>query len=398
MLSLFDQIARMGSPGDKVSALLEYPGQEELKTVLRLATDPFIKFGITDFTMGVLDAPSVTLYPLLERIAHRELTGNQARAVLGSALAYYPDDYQELVSRILKKDLRCGVGEKLVLKAYPGLIREFEVMRAVPLAKVKFSPRSTYYCEPKLDGLRGLATVNGQSASILSRNGHAFTSCSHLFEPLIRMAEKAGKPLFFDGELVSGNFNQSSSAVRRKDQQNESTIYHIFDVLDEDEWRNPTRSYYHRRAMLEGLMIDHPNIRLVSSVRLEHPDQAYSYYNRYRDMGYEGAIIKNSAGLYRFKRHKDWVKMKAVNDVDLVVESLVQGEGKYHGMLGAAIVKYRNKRVNVGSGWSDYERQFYWDNPDKLKGKVIEIQYHEETPDGSLRHPRFVKIREDKSQ
>ena len=122
-----------------------------------------------------------------------------------------------------------------------------------------------------------------------------------------------------------------------------------------------------------------------------------SLYNRFLDLGYEGAIVKNVKGLYRKRKHRDWMKLKEVNDVDLRVESLVQGEGKYHGMLGAVIVKFKNKRVSVGSGFSDEERELYWKEPNLIVGKVVEIHYHEVTPDGSLRHPRVFKIREDKS-
>ena len=122
------------------------------------------------------------------------------------------------------------------------------------------------------------------------------------------------------------------------------------------------------------------------------------YYNLFLDKGHEGAMVKDPMGHYRFKKHKDWIKIKPVNDVDLTVESLVQGEGKYVGMLGAAIVKYRGKRVNVGTGFSDEEREQLWKDPSLIKGRIIEIQYHEETPDGSRRHPRFVRVREDKAQ
>jgi len=140
-----------------------------------------------------------------------------------------------------------------------------------------------------------------------------------------------------------------------------------------------------------------PNIQLVPSYYVGDNKQAHGKYLEFLDQGYEGAIIKRGEGLYRLKRHHDWMKLKEVNDVDLQVTHLVPGEGKYLNMLGAAVVSYRGRNVNIGSGWSDAERVKYWEDPKLLIGKVIEIQYHQETPDGSLRHPRFAKIREDKS-
>lgn len=398
MIDLFNQIAKYNSPSDKLALLREYPYQEELKSVLRLALDPFITFGITDFD----PAPDNEYSPLghfevLEKLASRELTGGAARRALGLSVRDLDEDYHELVRRIIRKDLRCGVGPALALQFCPNIIRTFEVMRAVPLSKTKPKAGKSYLIEPKYDGLRAIAVIKGQSVTLLSRNGLEFTSVDHLKEPLLRMAR--GRDLFFDGELVNGNFNNSSSAVRRKNQTNTETQYHIFDRLETNEWGVATREQAHRRMLLgrdfesnrdEGL-------QLVPSYRAT-PEEFMRYYNLFLDQGYEGAMVKDPMGLYRFRKHKDWIKIKPAEDLDLRVESLVQGEGKYFGMLGAAIVKYKGKRVSVGSGFSDEQRQQFWADPNSIKGKIIEVRFHEETPDGSLRHPRFVKIREDKTQ
>lgn len=398
MIDLFNQIAKHNSPSDKLALLREYPYQEELKSVLRLALDPFITFGISNFDPAS-DGEYSPLghFEVLEKLTSRELTGGAARRALGLSVRDLDEDYHELVRRIIRKDLRCGVGPALALQFCPNIIRTFEVMRAIPLSKTKPKAGKSYLIEPKYDGLRAIAVVKGQSVTLLSRNGLEFTSTDHLKEPLLRMAR--GQDLFFDGELVNGNFNNSSSAVRRKNQTNTETTYHIFDRLEAHEWGGNTREHAHRRTLLgqdfesnrdEGL-------QLVPSYRAT-PEEFMRYYNHFLDQGYEGAMVKDPMGLYRFRKHKDWIKIKPAKDLDLRVESLVQGEGKYLGMLGAAIVTYKGKRVRVGSGFSDEQRQQFWASPNSIKGKIIEVQFHEETPDGSLRHPRFVRIREDKTQ
>lgn len=390
MLNLFNSISKVGSPRAKVQLLLQYPQQNELKTVLRYATDPFITFGITDFEEkeGAVGDP----YYILERLSRRELTGAEAKDLLGTEVGDHPED-REIIRRILRKDLRCGVGEKLVQSAYPGLIRSFSVMRASKFEKM---PRGKCFIEKKIDGLRCIAIVEGQSVTLLSRNGREFTSSDHLKPQILRMAQRVGDCVF-DGELTSGNFNESSSAVRRKNDQNDSTVYNVFDFLSMEEWKNPRDPYYVRRGRLEDLFQTDTHLHLVPSYEVSSEEDAFRYYEHFRALGFEGAIIKSSGGTYQFKRSNYWLKLKAVEDVDLKVEKLIQGEGKYHGMLGAVIVTFKGKRVNVGSGFSDEERREFWDNPNLILHKVIEIQYHEVTPDGSLRHPRFVKIREDKS-
>ena len=391
MLNLFNEIAKVGSPSAKLELLLSHPYQEELKTVLRYATDPFLKFGIT--SLSGQPSGHGNVYEVLNLLLTRQLTGNAAREALGNACQDMEE--WEIMVRVVNKDLRCGLGEKLVLQAYPGLIRQFNVMRAKKFEGM--SPRLSYTIEPKYDGLRCIARVTRDSVTLLSRNGLEFTSSDHLKPQLLELS--GGEEYFFDGELVAGNFNSSSSAVRRKEQQNDSTSFFIFDMLTPEEWSNPVSPFYHRRNALENLFAgrEFEHIRPTPIYPVDTERAVMDRYNQFRDLGYEGGMLKNTKGLYRFSKHKDWMKLKAVEDVDLRVESLVQGEGKYYGMLGAVIVRFKGKRVNVGSGFSDEERRIYWDDPSLIQGKVIEIQYHEITPDGSLRHPRFVRVREDKS-
>lgn len=393
MLELFNNIAKVGSPTDKINLLKEYPYQSELKEVLRLATDPFLTFGIT----SVEGEPqgNCDYFDVLKQCSERSITGGAARLALGESCLDAED--QEIVTRIINKDLRCGLGQQLVLKLYPGLIRQFKVMRAHKYDGAK--ARTSYAVEPKYDGLRGVCIVEGKSVNILSRNGLPFTSSDHLKVQILELVKDFGDCVL-DGELLSGDFNASSSAVRRKSDQNDSTNYHVFDIMDLDEWKSPTRPYYQRRQDLEALFSDEiemKNIKLVPAFRVDTDDEVMNLYNRFLDHGYEGAIVKNVKGLYRKGKHRDWLKLKEVNDVDLKVESLIQGEGKYYGMLGAVVVKFKGKRVNIGAGWSDSKRDHYWKNPNELLHKVIEIHYHQITPDGSLRHPRFFCIREDKS-
>jgi DNA ligase-1 len=388
---LLYKVSRVNSPVSKQHFLESFEDQETLQRVLRLALDPFTKFGITDFPEG-LEPSGVDPLGVLSGLATRQLTGNAARIALGAAVAGHSPESQEVFRRIIRKDLRCGVGDKIVERLYPGLLRRFDVMRADKVRPFK----GEYYVEPKYDGLRCLIVAQGSTVTLYSRNGKEFTSSDHLKSQVREIGASLGDRVF-DGELTSGNFNESSSSVRKKNSSDDSVVLNLFDLLTLSEWRDPQLTYKERRKRLVEHYVQTPNIRLVPSYYVGDNKQAHGKYLEFLDQGYEGAIIKRGEGLYRLKKHHDWMKLKEVNDVDLQVTHLVPGEGKYLNMLGAAVVSYRGRNVNIGSGWSDAERVKYWEDPKLLIGKVIEIQYHQETPDGSLRHPRFAKIREDKS-
>ena len=399
VIELFNRLARETSPQVKVKMLQSYPYQESLKAVLKAALDPFITYGITDF--GVPESfRGIKPSDVLEMLATRKATGNFAKQMLADSLFNSDDGEREVFRRILRKDLRCGVGVKLVEQAFPGLLRVFSVMRAEKYGKMLRG--ASYFIEPKLDGLRGLSLIRGDSVTILSRNGLEFSSVDHLKGPILKALENhpdRESGLLLDGELKSGNFNESSSHVRGSTPSPE-VKYHIFDIFSMEEWKSPSRHYVHRRMDLEKWVGPSPKdgkLVMVPSYRVESEEELYRYYAYFRDRGDEGGILKRGDGLYRGRKHRDWMKLKATESVDLQITGIIEGTGKYRGMMGAAISKFNGKKVQIGSGWSDAERDEYYRDPNKIIGTIWEIEFHEVTPDGSLRHPRAARKREDKA-
>jgi DNA ligase-1 len=79
------------------------------------------------------------------------------------------------------------------------------------------------------------------------------------------------------------------------------------------------------------------------------------------------------------------------------------GTGKYENVLGNLICEdEEGNLVKVGSGFSDNQREEYWNERNELIGNIVEIQYQEVTKNKngtkSLRFPVFVRFRDDKDQ
>lgn len=142
----------------------------------------------------------------------------------------------------------------------------------------------------------------------------------------------------------------------------------------------------------------------------------------------EGIVVKNRDALYEKKKSYVWMKLKAEETLDLRIIGVYSGKPgtKYEHMLGGAIIDHNGVEVRVGGGWSDAEREEFWKlwlkdsallgvSPDVgFKGqafaltairaagatnflsRLLETEFMEETPDGSLRHPRAVRMRDDK--
>lgn len=115
--------------------------------------------------------------------------------------------------------------------------------------------------------------------------------------------------------------------------------------------------------------------------------------------GFEGCVIKSLSKTYYDKGAS--LKVKKFETVDCVVIDYEQGRGKYSNTVGALVVGYYDiendklvpiSRVNCST---DAERDWWRDNWKTAQFSVIEIKCQEVT-DRSLRHPVYIRRRDDK--
>ena len=129
---------------------------------------------------------------------------------------------------------------------------------------------------------------------------------------------------------------------------------------------------------------------------------------RYREInalaiegGYEGIMLKDPLAGYECKRSTAWLKLKPFIEVSLEIVNVEEGTGRNVGRLGAIVCEGvddgKDIGVNVGSGFSDSDRDSYWTSRDSLLGQIVEVRADAVTrnQDGtySLRFPRFLRFR-----
>ena len=113
-----------------------------------------------------------------------------------------------------------------------------------------------------------------------------------------------------------------------------------------------------------------------------------------RNINYEGFMFRHEDQKYLSgKRVNDLIKVKHRPTADLVCIAVIEGQGKYEGLIGSLILTdEEGKEVSVGSGLSDEDRE---KADTYFIGKTVEIEY-EQILDTYIQ-PVYKQIRKDKS-
>jgi len=114
-------------------------------------------------------------------------------------------------------------------------------------------------------------------------------------------------------------------------------------------------------------------------------------------LGWEGLML-NKNTTWKNKRNNGILKVKTFKHCDLLCTDVIEGDGKYKGMLGNIICDYKGFNLGVGSGFTDEQRRYYWENKEDIIGRIVTVKYKAETrnKDGglSVQFPTFIIVRE----
>lgn len=258
--------------------------------------------------------------------------------------------------------------------------------------------------EEKLDGVRCLVQVLGTQVNYTSYAGKELHNLSDYDELWIRIRDETDKALF-DCEFMYHDFDSTYKVVRSKKRPEWfEREYGCFYILD-----NPNRvtSYLaHQNWLQEIADSGYPAIRRPDSRVCHTREEVQEMFHRVVNRGGEGLMLKDPAGqYYQGGRSKVWGKLKRQETLDGQIVHLSEAIDK-HGNPKGEVGSF-TARVEVGPGVfidSDAsaskltiaERRDMWANRQQLEGKWCEVQYMQVDRAGGLRHPVFLRIREDK--
>ncbi|MDB5615702.1 MAG: ligD [Devosia sp.] len=326
--------------------------------------------------------------------------------------AVWHSDKDKTVETTLPKAAKARKGKALDLPAFrpPQLAT---LVTEVPSG-------SDWVFEMKYDGYRCQAAIAGDQVRLYTRTGKDWTDkFAAIVPPLTRITKGSA---LIDGELCAFDSKGRTDFSTLKDNLSNGgpLVFFAFDLLELDGTDLAKQPLTERKAKLEKLLgkIESSSLVQFSAHVTGNGQKVFDAVAR---EGHEGIIAKQANAPYHGERTKSWLKIKASKRQEFVIAgwtpstkkqsfaSLLIGtweDGKliYRGRVGTgftvdsgnALQRQLDARSRKTSPFVDVPRPIArtakWVSPEL----VAEIGYTEFTPDGVLRHPSFLALREDK--
>lgn len=404
------------SSGKRLQEILEENKDNELlKKVLWFVYNPYIVTGLSSKKINkivnkqIKYAPAETIEEVFEYLQEHNTGTDIDIAYVSEFIQGKPD--QEMYSQIFTKELKLGITSKTINKVFPNLIPEFNVMLAEKYWDRMEELEKTnpdIIITQKYDGVRCVAIHDKSGVKLFSRQG----------KPIEGLHDLEGQLLWlpfgcFDGELLLNKDNipskdlyrETVTVVNSKDQDKKDIVFNIFDTCEIREFEN---GYCAAPCIERKKVIQELEEQMKPDWWKSVPILYYGKYNKdivqqelnkQIALEHEGVMVNIANAPYEARRTKNILKVKAMQDCDLKIIGFEEGTGKNKGTLGAIIVDYKGFEVRVGSGFTDQDREYFWANQNELVGRVITVQYFEETTNKkdnslSLRFPVYLELRE----
>ncbi|WP_432156974.1 non-homologous end-joining DNA ligase [Streptomyces sp. bgisy153] len=303
-------------------------------------------------------------------------------------------------------------------------------MLATPGGLPSASQDARWAYETKQDGQRAVVYLPGDGGLVLrARSGEDITGAYPELRPL--GTALGGTPAVLDGEILAldargrADFQALQSrmglahAPTRAERLAARAPVHLvlFDVMHLAGRALLRLPYVRRRAELEGLELTGPTWSTPSAL-VGHGPQALAAT---REHGLEGLVCKRLDSPYEpGVRSRNWIKIRNMLGVDVVIGGWSPGRGRLTGTFGALLVGQRAGTAlryvgSVGTGWSEAERTdlaarlrdiatprcpfdpvpqvtgAHWVEP-RLVG---EVRHSTRTRSGLLRQPSWLRLRPD---
>ncbi|MEO6961738.1 MAG: DNA ligase D [Puia sp.] len=275
--------------------------------------------------------------------------------------------------------------------------------------------------EIKWDGYRSVAKLNRGQARIESRNNISF---DEKFLPVKQALEKWSANAVVDGEIIAltadgrPDFQELQGFL--KEGEAAILVYYVFDLLWYEGKDYTGLPLIERKSILQSILPPGDNIIKYSDHVVE---TGIPFFEAAVAKGLEGVMAKKADSVYAANtRSKNWLKIKNNQFAEAIICGFTRGR-ESRKFFGAVILgRYENGILKyIGHSGSGFDERGLKDLYARFKPLVTDacpfrvtpktnmpatwlkpelvclVKYTEVTRDGSLRHPIFAGLREDKN-
>lgn len=428
-------IGKTSGSNDKLYLLKKYEGVPGLKDVLRFIYNPYCKTGISEAKLSKAlsfqaSAKDISVQDALQYFSVNQ-TGSDAdlcfaRDFIHSCRQQHGVEAMRLACAIVTQNLKIGVTATSLNKVYgDDFIPKTGCMLGTLYENVGHE-KTKWPCivTEKLDGVRRILVKENGVCRFYSRSGHEDTGLIEILEE----AKYLPNNFVYDGELLAkGSFKdsiaqrQATNSLANLKGNKTGLVFNVFDMvpindfyagyckiparerkirlaatlkddslsLIDDNWLTRTLAFGIDQDLKHIAPV--PILGMVSSLADANPIVEAIWAR-----GGEGIMLNTAEGPYEVKRSKHLLKVKHTEEHVLEVVDLLEGTNKYEDALGAIVVNYKGSLVGVGSGFTDDQRHFIWDNPELFIGRKAEIETFGESTNAqgsiSLNCPIFKRF------
>ena len=249
--------------------------------------------------------------------------------------------------------------------------------------------------QPKLDGVRCLAYWDGDSVKLMSRGGKQWECCDHIIDEL---EEVLPKGMVLDGELYihGSTFQEITKLVKKLRPESVNVEFHVYDVPRAGDWCG-NGGWDNRKNVLNDFHGNHGYCKSVKVVRTDcaaHEEEVYKLQSEYLEEGYEGAIVREYDGEYRFgNRSNKLLKVKNFMDKEYEIVDYTTGVGRFEGCIIWICKTENGDEFKVVPQGTMEERKATYDTAGEHIGELLKVKFFELTDDDIPRFPVGIGIR-----
>jgi len=272
--------------------------------------------------------------------------------------------------------------------------------------------------EIKWDGYRAIAEVKDGEVELYSRNANSFKRDYPL---VVNELEKIKHELVLDGEVVV--LNEDGYASFQKLQHYEDNTgypicYYVFDVLRINGMDTTQLPLTERKKLLKKALPKSKVIRYSDHI----VGDGIAFFEAARKNNLEGIMAKKADSTYDTgTRTGNWLKIKHHHSDEVVIVGFTEPTGS-RPYFGALVLARPSKTGwiyagHTGTGFNDAMLKEVYNKLKKIVSKtspfatkvktnmpvtwvkpqyIAEIKFTELTTEGSMRHPVFLRLRDDK--